>query len=775
MILAAVITVIFALTGRGASAQNYLTSTGSPNFSAPEPVELGFADTANGNLHLAIHLGSYAQRGSSKPEEVNLIYDSNIWSVNAYSQWVPSGGLSAGGGIAGGWNLSQQIQSRLLPSGTQLNCRQDLLWQDTNGTQHAFDLPSIPGYTGCASTASAYAADSSGFWMTQSTSNTSVYAPDGTLVYTYPWVQDSKGNYICAKDSNGNYLSGCGSNFYDTLGRNLVQSSVGPLSGTYTIATSEGTSVWQITEASIPLNTNFQKSGVAECLSANCGLQVIQSITLPDQSTYTFTYDCDSSTGKPACGSPSGQTYYYGELISVTLPTGATINYRYTMFKDAYNNNTRWLNQRNANNGDITTFTPSVLSTCSSSQVGCQQQNRVVTPTGSKIYMFTLNNGAFPVSIVSNDANGNIISTTTNTWDFSQSCVLLYCHGASYVRLLTQQTTVYGPAGALTKQTQYAYDTPQTGNVTSVKQWRYYPGASPSFPAVPDRATYTRYLTTGTNNINRPTQVTICNNSGSDTTNCPGGGTRVAQTLYSYDSYGTGGCPAFKLVSNTANHDDANFGTGYAARGNRTQIQRWISGTAYLSTNLCYDTTGQVIEEIDSAGNPTTYDYTDNFFIETGAASMSTYTPSAPTNALPKTVTTGGLTTTNGYYYGSDKQALTTDPNGETTYGYYFDPLDRWTQHVFPIGWEMQNYPSPTVSQYYSAVADASASVACTSCRHIQTTRDAWSRKVNEQLVNAPGGAAKLDTAYDSVGRIQTATHAYVNASDPSRAVETFA
>src|SRR5277367_1788292 len=60
-----------------AEAQGYLTSTGTPPFSAPEPVEYGFTDTANGNLHLEIPLGSFPQRGSNQGLAVKLVYDSN--------------------------------------------------------------------------------------------------------------------------------------------------------------------------------------------------------------------------------------------------------------------------------------------------------------------------------------------------------------------------------------------------------------------------------------------------------------------------------------------------------------------------------------------------------------------------------------------------------------------------------------------------------------------------------------------------------------------------
>ena len=49
-------------------AQNYLTSTGSPSFGVPVPVEMGSVDTASGNLHLTVPLGSYPQRGTDQPE-----------------------------------------------------------------------------------------------------------------------------------------------------------------------------------------------------------------------------------------------------------------------------------------------------------------------------------------------------------------------------------------------------------------------------------------------------------------------------------------------------------------------------------------------------------------------------------------------------------------------------------------------------------------------------------------------------------------------------------
>jgi hypothetical protein len=319
------------------------------------------------------------------------------------------------------------------------------------------------------------------------------------------------------------------------------------------------------------VNTNFGESGVSEYSGS---ITVVQSIVLPNGTSYTFKYDCDSSTGNSACGSPAGQSGYFGLLTSVTLPTGGTTNYGYTTFTDSYSGKLRWFSSRQTA-GWMWSYSPQVISTCSSTQVGCQQKVTVTKPSRDyTVYIFTLNNGAWPVQIQSYDSSSSLLSTVTNTYDFSQPCQFSGCFGAADIRLLTAQTTVYAPSGSLTKQAQYTYDSPQTANVTAIKEWRYYPGSSPTFPSTPDRATYTTYLTTGTN-VNRPLKVTVCNNSRSDTTNCPGGGSRVSQTLYTYDSYSS--CASgLKSMTGIQNHDDTNFGVTYTQRGNATQILRRV-------------------------------------------------------------------------------------------------------------------------------------------------------------------------------------------------------
>ncbi|HKV28028.1 MAG TPA: hypothetical protein VJN90_07130, partial [Candidatus Acidoferrales bacterium] len=744
------------MAGSGvAQAQSYGTASGMPAFVAPEPVELGFTDSANGNLHLEMPFGSYPQRGSKQPLNVKYVYDSSaVWTIAcgsfSCSWWSPYQTTAV-------WRLSTGLTAEL----AGINCGQngacpEAVYQDQWGTSHYFPLQNNI----CPNVAPAYASDSSGYQVNWCQSK--VYAPDGTLVISGGQTYE---------DTNGNFVSIGANQTIDTLGRTMPNGGVGSTCGSGGTGTKTcqlpnsqgGVSTYTITTTTIPVQTEFGQSGVGEFAGS---LIVVESIGLPDGTSYSFKYDCDSSGNNPACGSPAGQHGYYGLLTSMTLPTGGTVSYGYTTFSDSYSNKMEWLSSRTGAGGTWSYF-PQVVSTCSSTQVGCQQKVTVTKPSGdSTVYTFTLNNGAWPVQVQSYDSSGALLSTVTNIYDTSNSCPFSGCHGASYIRLLTTQTTMPTPGGNVTKQTQYTYDSPQTGNIIKISEWGYYPGTSPSFPSNPDRATYTTYLSTGTNDINRPLSVAVANSNGAT----------VAGTLYTYDSY-SGSCPGGGLasVNGVSNHDDTNFGSGYTARGNPTQIQRWVSGSTYLTTTYCYDTTGQVTEEIDPAGHVTGYGYSDNFYSDNGSNPPGTYSPTKPTNAYVTTITEPIIGTAHvGYYYGSGAQALSTDQNGATTYDHFMDPFDRQTETVQPIGWSLQAYPSSTEVDAYSAVGDASPSFGCTSCQHAQVFLDSFGRQTQQALENAPGGAINSATTYGANSRILSESHPYTTTSDPNYVFENY-
>jgi hypothetical protein len=356
-------------------AQDYTDSTGIPSFSTTYPAEMGSVDASSGNLHLEIPLGSFPQRGGTTAT-LKLAYDSHMWSVSTdgvspiWVNWQNENGFDLGES----WRLVAPGSSGGSYEGNS-TCIFDYHAYDPNGTQHWFHINLGTGTlaSGCSlSTAQAYAADSSGIsvtatWVSSEFVLVQEYGPDGTCMAGY-----CNGSNLdtAPKDTNGNWMDavddliGTAPNYQaqvfvtDTLGRQFVSNGTGSSctfaskSGLFypkclSVTTSESTqSLYTINYADIPLNTDFGESGVTECTTAaNCMATVVTSILQPDGSMYTFLYDC-YQTGNTACNSPESQTYYYGTMTSMTLPTGGVITYQYENFTDAIGGVSHWLNSK---------------------------------------------------------------------------------------------------------------------------------------------------------------------------------------------------------------------------------------------------------------------------------------------------------------------------------------------------------------------------------------------------------------------------------------------
>jgi len=76
-----------------------LNQAGAPTFAATQPVELGFIDVSNGNLHQTVALGSFPQRGRLSLS-AGYVYDSRIWQVvcTTSCSWQPTNVPSSQGG-----------------------------------------------------------------------------------------------------------------------------------------------------------------------------------------------------------------------------------------------------------------------------------------------------------------------------------------------------------------------------------------------------------------------------------------------------------------------------------------------------------------------------------------------------------------------------------------------------------------------------------------------------------------------------------------------------
>jgi len=295
-------------------------------------------------------------------------------------------------------------------------------------------------------------------------------------------------------------------------------------------------------------------------------------------------------------------------------------------------------------------------------------------------------------------------------------------------------------------------------NVASIKAWKFYAGATPTFPTVPDRETDITYHTIfGINITNRVSQTTIKDS----------GGIVVAQTNYSYDDSGSlaNSSPATGIFQ----HDDTNYGLSNTVRGNLTTVQRCTLLTAcssnFVQTLMTYDTTGQLLSVKDPNTNVTSFSYTDNFFKDVGnGPSNPPQAYSAPTtNAYRTSVTPPILTaTTLGYYYHTGQLASSTDANGNTAYSHFFDPnFSRPTSTVLPGGgWNYLTYTSTeTQADVYTGITAAYSQSGGVGIRQDETVLDNLGRVTTQQLVSDPEGATTVTSNYDTAGRILNVSH----------------
>jgi RHS repeat-associated protein len=728
---------------------NYLTDTGSPRYTTAVPVEFGFVNAGNGDLHIQIPIAAYPQRGKV-PYIASLVYDSHIWQDEFISAgdylWEPTNIPNSWGG----WRFETSaspgtVTYSTFPNYTTNPCNnamdvtyyEDFLWTAPDGTQHSWGgylrtqySPSCPSFDGPS--ASGFAVDSSGYLMVVTNyTQATVYAPNGIQVY--PTVKDTNGNFFSA-DANGNII--------DTLGRTPVTATTNCNGNSnqicYALLNSKGTtSTVTVTLETIAVHTAFGQQYSTE-YSGN--ITVIQSVALPDGSSYQFSYDSGTTAG------------HWGLLTGVTLPEQGQIGYSYVNFADTAGSHGMWVNTH-VSGGATWTFTPALCT-----PYGCQQTTLLKPNGDNTVYTFTNKNGAWRTQVqyyTGAIASQNLIETFTDAWTY----------GGYNVQSEIQTTTVALPGGAnVSTAKRIDYRSADNTEVNKVSEWKYYTGTRPT---TPDRITSLTYRTDTSHNIDQPSSIITTT----------GSGTVVVETNITYDSYGSG----LVTVSNVTQHDDANFSSSYTTRGNPTQIQRCTNAgactTSFVQTVMAYDTTGQVTQVTDANNNVTKFGFANNFF-DDGTNGPTPHSGAPSTNAFLTQITLPppfSWISTLGYYWGDGQTAKKTDQNGKISTFDYLDPLDRLTQSVLPDGgWTLNRYSSPTLHDTFQSVDDASPSSTCSSCVYDRVTLDGLGRESINTLESDPEGNESVVTAYDPNGRTLSVTNPYRTTSDPTYGLDTY-
>ena len=762
-IWAASFIAVILLLGFGtpkAHAQSYLQNVGTPSFTTSLPVENGFFNLSNGNLHLEIPFASYPQR-AGRQYRAALVYDSAIWAPGS-SAWTPTNVTTPAGAPSwGGWRLITSGDQGVITATTvQTSCFYYYFWSWTapDGTRKSFpdfytQADMCYGGTQHVWSGGGWASDGSGYFLAiNNWCEPTLYAPDGTQIFTGGacWSTSQKW-----KDTNGNYYD-----TWDTIGRQPVSTTANcdsnSLKVCYGVYKNEGgANLYTVLLESVDVNTDFN-SGITEYPGA---ITAIQSITLPDGTSYSFEYDSGD------------EGEHYGLLTSMTLPTGGVITFDYDNFTDSsYPAKTsRWVTSRVTPDGTWS-YVPDTVTTCTESdEVNCEQKVTVTKPSGDvSVYNFRLNGGAWNSEVkhyTGSSTTGTLLATVARCFDFvtvtNGQCTYSVTTGSPdasvYQAGETTTLPIPGPTN-ISKTTAFTRD--GQGNLTQVKEWPFYTGTLPSTPYRTTTTSYAQWNTTSYPNfwakfiLNRPEHRQVTDASGT-----------VQGTWYSYDQVGTG------TATGAQNHDDTNYGIGNYSRGNLTGTYGFLNGTDWLALGyMAYDMTGQLLyswDPLNGIGNATVYSHADSFFTDPGNTSNPTACSGCPTTNAYMTAIARPIigTSTFGYYYGTGQLAKSTDVNGQTAYSHYADPLSRPTATSLPNGgWSLSVYPSSSQTQvdtYAAITGSTSPSSGCTACRRDQVELDTLGRVKKTHLVSDPSGDTVVETEFDDNGRILRTSNPY--------------
>jgi RHS repeat-associated protein len=758
----------------------------------------------NGNLHVDIPLLHLP--GIGMDTDIHYVYDNKVWT---YKNNQPAGSASwvyayptrsiwsyvdpLSGGIA---ETSSFIQYTCLqPNGGSIPQQADtvtsLSYFDGDGTNHPFyvagivpdETPNCEGLVGASWWFDiGNSLDSSGY--THSTTNQgtvsivtdkhgrkyifnqSILPSYGTAVgpsYFPIAVEDPSGNRITSyvTDRNG---SSSTTTLTDTVNRIITSTNNEDGSQTITYADQNGnTQTITVNTVQVPI------SYPAICKADGQPVDICSQVNLPGNSASDVMALMPSSFVLQ-----NGDTYTiaynssgYGEISSITLPTGAVISYTYGNWdgtgeqvlsrtvtvngvSSIWNYNYRPVSnysgiEYNTATGQISNVTTvtdpntnDTVYTCTVYLPSAQNSWLGIGPppcymTKEQIYSGSAGTGALLATKTTGYAISGVIMPTSDvfTWNTTGQTTETDTtwDSESVISNTPSQNISFG--NVLSK-TVYDYGSGTHGPLLSNTQYSYLQNTSPNGSA---------YLSA--NILDRVSGVSIYNSASS----------LVAQTTTAYDQFnqssinGQGGLASSGGVNQV---HDPSYNTAVTLRGLPTSVTR-CSGpssapcSASITTYVDYNDLGKETVATDALLNSTTFTY--------GAqgAFVATATPPA-VNGVSHMVTTN-------YDVNTGLLISQTDANHQTT-SYTYDPRMRPLVTTRPDGGTTTNqYPSP--NQVISTVVESPSPAKVTT-----TNLDGLGRTVSvSTAADTACGSLTVNTTYDLLGRVSAVSNPHCNGS----------
>jgi RHS repeat-associated protein len=755
--LLATVIILSLLCGVAMAQTKYYDHVGVPEFTTTVPTQLGFINPLTGTLHIEIPLASIPQR-NAPPATLKYTYDTILWDT------IP-GSLPIQMTTRNGWKMVMdygyagvewdetltECSVAIGPSWSGRVIRRDnFRVVEKDGTAHVLRGPWTLDYTNCSGpgtpppgtpTLSGWI-EGEYFIQVSNYLRVKVQKSNGDLVHddlgTPSIWQDSNGNRIVQASVPNSFTT-----FTDTLGKVPITGSCSATGCTITVrGASDGASqVFTISNQTVPVCTNF---GVYYDF---CGsLTLLSSISLPNGTQYSFTYDSGSTPG------------HYGVLTGVTLPTGGQITYSHTLLQSSFESTKRLHVSSATESGGTRNFSYTFVGSYSTST-----RKVVGTVTGSPRFDIatatTVNDKTVFTSTV-----GTLYPQLAKIQSYSGPTTLKKTTDIAYTaansNLIRSITTTLNDTGQQSN-TQYSYahesGQPDAASYAGIGSKLVSQVQESDFSGAIVRTKKQRFLTTYISSkiLNRPASVSIYAGNGSS-------GNPASQTTYAYDEYTSSFCsagiPTLTSVAGATGHDDSGHGVSFTVRGNATTINHLISGTTYATSHVCYDTLGNARQEVDPGGHHTTYDYTDNW------ADTSCIPAGTVTHAFPTTITNElGHRVQRKHYSCTGLVQSTRDENDilasrlGTTFTY--DLMNRSSVETHPDGGQISNTYTDAAPQ----TVQRSERVTDTLSKVVTTEYDGYGRLKQTRLSDpdSPDVLTKTDTAYDASGRTSSESNPY--------------
>jgi RHS repeat-associated protein len=725
-------------------------------------------DTVNlGNLDVHFTIPVLHKAGRGLPFSYDISYDGSVWTPvtsSGTTQWQPTNSFGwsniSNAGTGGYISYSVAYSGGSCPInppytfGTYTEVEYyGFVYHDGSGFSHPlyYNTYYITQTSGCTSPPNGpqpatpvpiVAADGSGYTMyaTPSPSSVSAYlvTRNGTAIFPYLVSGPPGGGSWSETDANGNMITESGGTWTDTLGSQvLALVGTAPSNTTLTyIAPSGANASYTVSYTKYTVQTWFQTSGISEYGPQSNPL--VSGITLPDGSSYSFTYEATSTAAgcTPISGTYSGNCIT-GRIASVTLPTGGSITY-------TYSGGSNGIESDGSTAGLSRTLSPGGEWQYSRSLSGSTWTTTVTSPPDP------VNTGSASDVTVINFAKDSSGSTQnyyeTQRWAYQGSnspsnllAMGVRCYNTNYASCGTAsvsspitQTDIYSqlPNGTSTRLSEVKYNA--NSLVTDSKEYNYGVslGSAPSSTYLV-KETSVSYATLGNGIVGKPATVTV-----QDWTNS---GATLASATYTYDGN------AIASTTGTPQHTSIS-----GSRGNLTSLatQANSSGTTLYQSFTYYDT-GNPYVVTGVNGAQTTYVYgTTTQGSSTISCGNSFATTINEPLSLSKSITwncTGGTAT------------QITDENGKNATSTYSD-TDFWRPaSVFDQANNETtiNYASQTAVE--AALQNFNSGNSASDSR---TTVDGFGRPILSQRLQGPG-ATQYDTAetdYNVMGQAYRST-----------------